>query len=69
MNTKQLQKNFSHVYEQFYAQHKLIYTAPFVFSWVGETTVKSSGVSIKQKLSLKMHLAIDIQEEQSVPIR
>lgn len=62
MNTKQLQKTFAHVYEQFYAQHKIIFSAPFVFSRVWETSASSSWVSIKQKLPLRMYIGIRIQD-------
>lgn len=60
MNTKHLQKVFPEIYETFFTKNKIIYSCPFVFSWVGEgmTTTTTTWVSIKQKLPLRMYVGI-----------
>lgn len=55
MHTKKLKEQYSSIYEQFFTQHTIIFSSPFVLSRSGEADAWYSWISIKQKLPLRMY--------------
>lgn len=56
MHTKQLQQQYASIYETFFTQHKIIFSTPFVLSRSWEADAWYSGVSVKQKIPLRMYI-------------
>lgn len=59
MQSKHLQEEYKNIYENFFAQQKIIFSAPFVLSRSGDTEAWYSWVSIKQKIPLRMYIWIN----------
>lgn len=66
MHSQQLQKSFTHVYEAFFSEHKIIFSSPFLLSRTGDVDAKYNGISIKQKIPLRMYVGIRSDSKQWV---
>lgn len=58
MRGKLLKEKNKSIYESFFAQHKIIYSAPFISSRTWEIDSHYSGIAIKQKTTLRMYIWI-----------
>jgi len=56
MNSKNLKKTYVQTYEKFFLENQTVMSAPFVLSWSGDILNNYSGVSIKQKIPLRMYI-------------
>ncbi len=63
MHSKQLQINNTWIYESFFAQQKIIFSAPFVLSRSWDTEAIYSWISIKQKIPLRMYIWINSDQK------
>lgn len=60
-----MQKEFNEVYKSFYSSHSLVFSLPFVINRAGDIHINYPGVSIKQKLPLRMYFWIKIQKKKN----
>ena len=56
MNSKNLKKTYVQTYEKFFLENQTIVSAPFVINRSGDVLNNYSGVSIKQKIPLRMYM-------------
>jgi hypothetical protein len=56
MNSKNLKKTYVQTYEKFFLENQTVISAPFVLSWSGDILNNYSGVSIKQKIPLRIYM-------------
>jgi len=56
MNSKNLKKTYVHTYERFFLENQTIISAPFVINRSGDILNNYSGVSIKQKIPLRIYM-------------
>lgn len=56
MNSKNLKKTYVQTYEKFFLENQTIISAPFVINRSGDILNNYSGVSIKQKIPLRMYM-------------
>ena len=59
MNIRQSKDLHKKVYESFFAQQKIIFSAPFILSWTGDIDTKYCWVAIKQKTTQRMYIWIN----------
>ena len=58
MNSKQLKERFRSTYEDFFQKHQTIVSAPFLMNWAGDISKEYSGITIKQKIPLRLYIWI-----------
>lgn len=58
MHSRWLQKQYTQIYEGFFTTQQIIFSTPFILSRSGEADAHHSGVSIKQKIPLRMYIGI-----------
>lgn len=58
MNSKQLQIEFKDVYKKFYHENQIVISTPFVMNRAGDIHSKYSGLSIKQKIPLRLYFGL-----------
>lgn len=56
MNSKNLKKTYVQTYEKFFLENQTIISAPFIINRSGDILNNYSGVSIKQKIPLRMYM-------------
>jgi hypothetical protein len=56
MNSSNLKKTYRHAYEQFFLENHVVVSTPFVMNRSGDILNNYSGVSIKQKIPLRMYM-------------
>ncbi len=56
MNSKNLKKTYIQTYEKFFLENQTVVSAPFVLSRSGDILNNYSGVSIKQKIPLRIYM-------------
>ena len=56
MNSRNLKKTYVKSYEKFFLQNSLVLSAPFVMNRSGDLLNNYSGLSIKQKIPLRMYI-------------
>ncbi len=56
MNSKNLKKTYIQTYEKFFLENQTVISAPFVLSRSGDILHNYSGVSIKQKIPLRIYM-------------
>jgi hypothetical protein len=56
MNSKNLKKTYVQTYEKFFLENQTIVSAPFIINRSGDILNNYSGVSIKQKIPLRMYM-------------
>jgi hypothetical protein len=55
MNSKHLKGTYKDIYEQFFQKNQIVVSAPFVMTWAGDISKFYSGMSIKQKIPLRIY--------------
>lgn len=58
MNSTLIKRQHVKVYEQFFLENSLVVSAPFVMNWSGDVLNNYSGISIKQKIPLRIYMGI-----------
>ncbi|MEI7558542.1 MAG: hypothetical protein WCJ45_07250 [bacterium] len=56
MNSKNLKKTYVQTYEKFFFENQTVISVPFVLSRSGDILNNYSGVSIKQKIPLRIYM-------------
>lgn len=56
MNSSELQKRHAKIYEKFFTSNIIVISAPFLINRSGDVHPDFNGVSIKQKLPLRLYL-------------
>lgn len=56
MNSLELQKKHAKIYETFFTNNSIVVSAPFLINRSGDLHPDFSGVSIKQKLPLRLYI-------------
>lgn len=56
MNGDSLRKSHSDTYARFFSGMDTSYSSPFVINWSGDIFANYRGVSIKQKIPLRMYV-------------
>lgn len=56
MNSKNLKKTYIQTYEKFFLENQTVISSPFVLNWSGDILDNYSGVSIKQKIPLRIYM-------------
>jgi hypothetical protein len=56
MNSKNLKKTYVSTYERFFLEHQVVVSTPFILNRSGDVLNNYSGVSIKQKIPLRMYM-------------
>jgi hypothetical protein len=56
MNSRNLKKTYSKSYENFFLENSLVFSTPFVMNRSGDLLNNYSGVSIKQKIPLRIYI-------------
>ena len=56
MNSRSIQEMHRSVYEKFFTENQVIVSAPFVMNWSGDVLNNYTGVSIKQKIPLRIYM-------------
>lgn len=56
MNSKNLKQTYTKTYEKFFLENQTVVSAPFVLNWSGDILNNYSGVSIKQKIPVRMYM-------------
>ncbi len=56
MHSKKIQEEHRDVYEKFFAENQWVISAPFVMNWSGDVLNNYIGVSIKQKIPLRIYM-------------
>jgi len=59
MNSKQLKNNYREVYESFFQKNQIVLSAPFLMTWAGDLSKSYSGITIKQKIPLRIYLGVN----------
>lgn len=58
MNSHELQNNHHAIFKDFFSQHGLVFSLPFVINWARDIHINYSWLSIKQKLPLRIYFGI-----------
>ncbi|MBU0627405.1 hypothetical protein KKH82_08590 [Patescibacteria group bacterium] len=58
MNSKQLKSSHKKIYEEFFQKNQIVVSAPFLMTWAGDPSKYYSGITIKQKIPLRLYLGI-----------
>jgi hypothetical protein len=56
MNSKNLKKTYVQTYERFFLENQSIVSTPFILNRSGDVLNNYSGVSVKQKIPLRMYI-------------
>lgn len=56
MNSKNLKKTYVQTYEKFFLENQVVVSTPFILNRSGDVLNNYSGVSIKQKIPLRMYM-------------
>ncbi len=56
MNSKNLKKTYVQTYERFFLENQVVVSTPFILNRSGDVLNNYSGVSIKQKIPLRMYM-------------
>lgn len=56
MHSKQLKSIHAEVYQKFFMEHQFVASAPFVMNRSGDVLNHYSGISIKQKIPLRIYI-------------
>lgn len=56
MNSKNLKKTYVQTYERFFLENQMVVSTPFILNRSGDVLNNYSGVSIKQKIPLRMYM-------------
>lgn len=57
------------MYEKFFLENQTVISAPFVLSWAGDIFNNYSGVSIKQKIPLRMYMGYTKSKNKGINIK
>jgi mevalonate kinase len=68
MNSKNLKKTYIQTYEKFFLENQTVVSAPFVLSWSGDILNNYSGVSIKQKIPLRIYMGFSTNTSKKISI-
>lgn len=66
MNTQQLQKDFPEVYEEFFAENEIVLSCPLLVTRCGDYMEGYEGVSIKQKIPLRVYVGFKSAPSRSI---
>jgi len=66
MNSKQLKVQHKSVYEHFFEEHQIIVSAPFLMTRAGDLSKYYSGITIKQKIPLRLYMWIKINSSATI---
>ncbi|HMT01067.1 MAG TPA: hypothetical protein PKD96_01860 [Candidatus Absconditabacterales bacterium] len=58
MNSQSLQKDYYDLYKSFFGQHTTVISMPFMINWSGDVMANYTGISIKQKIPLRLYIGI-----------
>lgn len=58
MNSQYLQKEHHDLYKSFFGQHTVVISLPFMINWSWDVMSNYSGISIKQKIPLRLYIWI-----------
>lgn len=58
LNSETLQENYSLVYQGFFSQNSLVVSAPRNFWWTGEYAELFGGLTITQKLPVRLYFGL-----------
>jgi len=68
MNSQSIQESHRRVYEDFFAENQVVISAPFVMNRSGDVLNNYTGVSIKQKIPLRMYMGYTRNNSQSIKL-
>ena len=68
MNSSQIRKSHKDFYEQFYLTHDIVLSSPFILNWSGDVLSNFNGISIKQKIPFRMHVAAKKTKEKGIKL-
>jgi hypothetical protein len=60
MNTRLLQEKHPKIYEEFFQQHELVFSCPFVTNRSGDILGNFAGIPIRQKIPLRMYIGVSL---------
>jgi galactokinase len=66
MNSKSIKQAHTTVYEQFFQEHQIVVSAPFLMTWAGDLSPYYSGLTIKQKLPLRLYMGVKINSSAKI---
>lgn len=58
MNSKQLKERFKKTYESFFQKNQIVISAPFLMNRAWDISKEYSGITIKQKIPLRLYIGI-----------
>jgi hypothetical protein len=66
MNSKSLKMQHKAIYEQFFQENQIVVSAPFLMTWAGDLSKFYSGITIKQKIPLRLYMGININKSNDI---
>lgn len=66
MNSQKLKEQHLSTYQQFFGKQNIVVSAPFLMKWCDNVLPEYSGVSIKQKIPLRMYIGAKKNETNSM---
>lgn len=69
MNSKQLKSSHKKIYEEFFQKNQIVVSAPFLMTWAGDPSKYYSGITIKQKIPLRLYLGISPNKSWKVQLK
>ncbi|MEI7918666.1 MAG: hypothetical protein WCH65_00145 [bacterium] len=68
MNSKNLKKTYVQTYEKFFLENQTVISAPFVINRSGDILNNYAGVSIKQKIPLRIYIGYSKNTSKKISI-
>jgi len=69
MNSKSLKNQHKDTYERFFEEHQIVVSAPFLMTWAGDLSKYYSGITIKQKIPLRLYMGIKINKSDAIKLQ
>jgi hypothetical protein len=66
MNSKTLKSQHKAIYERFFEEHQIVVSAPFLMTWAGDLSKFYSGITIKQKIPLRIYMGIKTNKSHTI---
>jgi len=69
MNSKTLKTQHKAIYERFFEEHQIVVSAPFLMTRAGDLSKYYSGITIKQKIPLRLYMGVKINTSNAIQLQ
>ncbi len=69
MNSKALKVQHKKIYERFFEEHQIVVSAPFLMTRAGDLSKYYSGITIKQKIPLRLYVGVKINKSKIISLQ